>query len=154
MSNVNVQITQSDLRSAREEAKRVGVDPALLKGLTTWGDTYGNSRTFEIWQKGHGSPIATNISAWNAYEAKAIYISELVKRHHAQLALANKQHRQNILDRLTDMQNELTRVSSVIHSDTTDGLAIHNLERVSAQAAVLVKVIRDKTEIDNAQPAN
>ena len=66
----------------------------------------------------------------------------------------NKQHQQNILDRLTDMQNELTRVFSVIHSDTTDELAIHNLERVSAQAAVLVKVIRDKTEIDNAQPAN
>ncbi len=64
----------------------------------------------------------------------------------------NKEHRQNILYRLTDMQNELTRIVSVISSDSANGLAIHRIEKVSAQATVLVKVIDEKTEIDNAQP--
>ena len=63
-------------------------------------------------------------------------------------------HKQNLINRIADMQAELEIAHNIISSETTDGLANVWLEHVSTQAAVLVKVIREQTEIDNAQPTN
>ena len=69
-------------------------------------------------------------------------------------AAKNEEHRQKLLDRIADMNGFLEIAHNIINSETTDGLANLWLERVSTQSAILVKVIRDKAEIDNAHPTN
>ena len=66
----------------------------------------------------------------------------------------NEEHRQKLLARIADMKGFLEIAHNIINSETTDGLANLWLERVSTQSAVLVKVIRNKAEIDNAHPTN
>ena len=68
--------------------------------------------------------------------------------------LTEKEHRQNLLDRIGDMQDALTHASGIIDSESTDGLCIHHLEKVSAQAECLVKVISENARMRNSQTAD
>ena len=98
--------------------------------------------------------IACDVAGHNYHEYFAALERQEQHRAKIKAAQSEKEHRQNLLDRIGDMQDALTHASGIIDSESTDGLCIHSLEKVSAQAECLVKVISDNARMRNSQTAD